>query len=305
MNSIFECSPRDYHQKLKCNRANVLDPDSYLSKSVLWELNTDSLFKWRFHTKQRETTAAMRWGSLVDCLTTTPELFDSEYIVLPDDAPDRPTEAMKQAAKPSASSIHRQSWWADFDAKASGKSIISIATHGESQAAVKMLTQTCRASADIFARSKSQVIVAGNVLGAKVKGLIDLTPEGEDFLADLKTVSTFSLEGFAKQTANFGYHMQAGIYLNLWNAMFPNDQRTRWKFIWQDSAAPYEACVTELAPQDIEAGWLYASTLIQRLLDATASDSWPMAFEQETITTRPTWAAMQEEAKFTPTTEQP
>jgi hypothetical protein len=99
--------------------------------------------------------------------------------------------------------------------------------------------------------------------------------------------------------------MQSGVYLALWNAQFPNDQRTRWKFIWQDSSAPYEACVTELAPQDIEAGWLYASTLIQRLLDATAADSWPMAFEQETITTRPTWAAMNEEAKQTPTTEQP
>lgn len=287
--NIFEISPRNYHQKLRCNRANVLTPDSYLSKSVLWELNTDSLYKWRFHTKQRETTAAMRWGSLIDCLTTTPELEGSDIALSPFDS-FRTKEA--------------QSWKAAQEAEK--KVIVTAGELEEARAAVKMLTQTCKASADIFAKSKSQVIVAGRVLGAQVKGLVDLAPEGEDFLADLKTVSSFSLEGFAKQTASFGYHVQAGIYLNLWNAMFPHDQRTRWKFIWQDSSAPYEACVTELSPRDIEDGWAYASVLIQRILDATAADHWPMAFEQETITTRPTWAAMQEEAKIsTPTTEQP
>jgi hypothetical protein len=278
--NIFEISPRDYHTKLRCNRANVLAEDSYLSKSVLWELDSSSLYKWRFHQPERKITPAMQWGSLIDCLTTTPELADTDLAISPFDS-FRTKEAKE--------------WKAEQEA--AHKIIVGTDMLNDAKAAVKMLTETCKASADIFAKSKSQVIVAGRVLEAKVKGLVDLVPQGEDFLADLKTVSAFSLEGFAKQTANFGYHMQAGIYLNLWNAMFPNDQRTRWKFIWQDSAAPYEACVTELAPQDIEAGWAYASTLIQRILDATAANKWPMAYESETITTRPTWAAMQEEAK--------
>lgn len=278
--NIFEISPRDYHTKLRCNRANVLAEDSYLSKSVLWELDSSSLYKWRFHQPERKITPAMQWGSLIDCLTTTPELAETDLAISPFDS-FRTKEAKE--------------WKAEQEA--AHKIIVDADALNDAKAAVKMLTETCKASADIFTKSKSQVIVAGRVLGAKVKGLVDLAPQGEDFLADLKTVSAFSLEGFAKQTANFGYHMQAGIYLNLWNAMFPNDQRTRWKFIWQDSAAPYEACVTELAPQDIEAGWAYASTLIQRILDATAANKWPIAFENETITTRPTWAAMQEEAK--------
>lgn len=278
--NIFEISPRDYHTKLRCNRANVLAEDSYLSKSVLWELDSSSLYKWRFHQPERKITPAMQWGSLIDCLTTTPELAETDLALSPFDS-FRTKEAKE--------------WKAEQEA--AHKIIVDADMLNDAKAAVKMLTETCKASADIFAKSKSQVIVAGRVLEAKVKGLVDLAPQGEDFLADLKTVSAFSLEGFAKQTANFGYHMQAGIYLNLWNAMFPNDQRTRWKFIWQDSAAPYEACVTELAPQDIEAGWAYASTLIQRILDATAANKWPIAFENETITTRPTWAAMQEEAK--------
>lgn len=281
--NIFEIQPREYHSRLKCNRANILADDSYLSKSVLWELDKDSLYKWRYYTRPRSITPAMQWGSLIDCLTTTPELAKTDVVECPFD---------------SYRTADSKAWKAAREAE--NKIIVSADDMAEARAAVKMLTETCKASADIFAKSKSQVIVAGRVLDAKVKGLVDLAPEGEDFLADLKTVSAFSLEGFAKQTANFGYHMQAGIYLNLWNAMFPNDQRTRWKFIWQDSSAPYESCVTELAPQDIEAGWAYASVLIQRILDATAANKWPMAFEGETITTRPTWAAMQEESKLHP-----
>lgn len=281
MNSIFECSPPDYHQKLKCNRENVLDPDSYLSKSVLWELDSSSLYKWRYYTKPRETTAAMRWGSLIDCLTTTPELEGSDIALSPYD-----NFRTKDA----------QAWKSMQEAEK--KIIVTAEDMEEARAAVKMLTETCKASADIFAKSKSQVIVAGNVLGVKVKGLIDLAPEGENFLADLKTTSSFSLEGFAKQTATFGYWCQAGLYRELWNAMHPNDVRERFKIVWQDSAPPYEACVMEMSPADIDAGWAYMSVLIQRVLDATAANHWPMAFEDEKIISRPTWAAMQAEEKM-------
>lgn len=229
-----------------------------------------------------EPTAAMQWGSLVDCLATTPELLSESIAISPYDS-YRTKEA--------------RDW---RDAQLAAKLILATKEDVElAKQAAKMLTETCKASADIFAKSKSQVIIAGRVLDVKCKGLVDLAPEGEDFLADLKTINDFSAEGFAKAVSNFGYHVQAGMYLNLWNAMFPNDQRTRFKFVWQESEAPFETCVTELSPPDIEAGWLYTSTLIKRLIEATASDKWPMAFEGQNITTtRPTWASIQEEAKL-------
>lgn len=285
--NLLEISPRDYHSKLTCNRANIHAADSFLSKSVLWELDSKSLWKWRYHPRKMEPTAAMQWGSLVDCLATTPELLAKSVAVSPYDS-YRTKEA--------------RDW---RDAQLAAKLILATKDDIElAKQAAKMLTETCKASADIFAKSKSQVIIAGRVLDVKVKGLVDLAPEGEDFLADLKTTSDFSAGGFAKAVSNFGYHVQAGMYLNLWNAMFPDDQRTRFKFVWQESEAPFETCVTELSPPDIEAGWLYASTLIQRLIDATAANKWPMAFEGQNITTtRPTWASIQEEAKLNPSAQ--
>lgn len=281
--NLLEVTPKEYHSRLTCNRANIHAADSFLSKSVIYELDSRSLWKWRFHPRKMEPTAAMQWGSLVDCLATTPELLAESVAVSPYDS-YRTKEARE---------------WRDaqFAAK------LILATKDDidlAKQAAKMLTETCKASADIFAKSKSQVIIAGRVLDVKVKGLVDLAPEGEDFLADLKTVSDFSTEGFAKATANFAYGMQAGIYLALWNAQFPNDQRESFRIIWQESEPPFEVCVTELAKQDIEAGWLYASVLIQRLIDATTNNHWPMLQEGKMpIITRPTWAAIQEEARMT------
>ena len=242
--NLFEIAPRDYHQKLKVNRANIFSPTSWLSKSVLWELNESSLYKWRFCPREVKPTPAMVWGSLVDTLATTPDLEGSEIAVSP--YPDFRTKEARE--------------WKESQL-AIGMTIVDAETLAEGRKAARMLTHTCKAVAEIFAKSKTQVIVGGKINGIQVKGLVDLAPEGEDFLADLKTTSNFTIEGFGRDLATRGYHTQAGIYIALWNSMFPDDQRTRFKLIWQDSSAPYEACVTEISDADIEAG-CYAGQLL-------------------------------------------
>ena len=284
--NLFEIAPRDYHQKLKVNRANIFSPTSWLSKSVLWELNESSLYKWRFCPREVKPTPAMVWGSLVDTLATTPDLEGSEIAVSP--YPDFRTKEARE--------------WKESQL-AIGMTIVDAETLAEGRKAARMLTHTCKAVAEIFAKSKTQVIVGGKINGIQVKGLVDLAPEGEDFLADLKTTSNFTIEGFGRDLATRGYHTQAGIYIALWNSMFPDDQRTRFKLIWQDSSAPYEACVTEISDADIEAGWYWATTQIERLAQATRDNCWPTAFsDKEVIITRPVWASIQEDMKINPPT---
>lgn len=281
MKNLFEVTPAEYHAKLRCNRANVFAADSWLSKSVLWELNGASLYKWRHHPKQFTPTSAMQWGTLVDCLTTTPELEETELAFCEFD-----NFRTKDAQE-----------WRD-NALAAGKIIVTTCQLAEGRKAAEMLLHTCRRSAEIFERSKSQVIVGGKIMGANVKGLIDLAPEGDEFLADLKTTSNFSLDGFSKTISDFGYHVQAGLYLWLWNAMFPHDQRMRFKLIWQDSEAPYEVAVTELHADEIAHGQAYAIHLLRRITDAASANHWPTDYDDaEPVLLRPTWAAMREEEK--------
>ena len=44
-------------------------------------------------------TDPMRQGSLVDCLETCPDKFDDKYIILPSNAPTKPTKAQLKAEK--------------------------------------------------------------------------------------------------------------------------------------------------------------------------------------------------------------
>ena len=277
---IHEVSSADYHSLLKCNRADIFAAESYLSKSVLWQLSSSSLFKWRFHPREFSPTSAMQWGSLVDCLTTTPELVDDEIRISPFSS-YRTNEAKE---------------WRD-EQLAVGKTIITQSQFDEGEKASDMLLKTHTQSAEIFESSLKQIIIGAKISGVQFKGLVDLAPEGKDYLVDLKTTGgDFTLEGFSKAVANFGYHVQAGLYLALWNHTYPDDQRQRFKIVWQHSHPPYEVCVTELHADDISQGFKTALRLLCKLTHATREDHWPMLAQNEnTIINRPVWAAMQDE----------
>lgn len=274
----LKVSPQDYHRKLTCDRSNIFGEHSWLSKSVLWELDSCSLFRWRHHPRSYEPTESMQWGSLVDCLTTTPELVRETVAVSPYDS-----YRSKEARDWKAASL------------AAGKVVVSSAQFREAERAAEMLVTTCRESAEIFGNSDTQTVIGGKLRGVQFKGLLDLVPRTGAFLCDLKTTNDFSVDGFGKKVAQFGYHVQMGLYLGLWNAMFTDDQRHEARLIWQDSTAPYEVAVTELAPHEIEAGQEYADRLLQRLTWAALNDEWPMLCEGErTVISRPAWAAIRE-----------
>lgn len=59
-------------------------------------------------------------GTACHAKILTPAIFRVGYMRLPEDAPEKPTEAMLAAAKPGPSSIARQKWWSDFNAAAVG-----------------------------------------------------------------------------------------------------------------------------------------------------------------------------------------
>lgn len=282
----MEVSPQDYFEKLKLDRSNVLG--TWLSKSSIWELDSCSLYKWRY-APQKETTKAMNHGSLIDILSTTPELEGDAIAVLPF------VDLRSKKAK---------EWKAE--AEEDGKLVVSEAEIERARGAVKVLTETHQDSAALFEKSKTQVVLMGQRKGGFVRGLVDLAPEGERYLADLKTTAQFTLEGFGKTIATFGYHCQAGLYLALWNAMFPADQRDGFRFVWQDSKHPYEVCVTELGAFDIAAGLDYIDFLTKRLVNAARKDCWPM-LEQGKIPMvgRPTWASISEDEKMAEIVEAP
>lgn len=294
---MLEVDPNDYHTKLTCNRENIFADDSWLSKSAISEFASGSPYVWRYHPKQYETKA-MAHGTLIDTLVTTPELFKEQYIVN-----KYPCEELNDKGKMqwfSTATNRAKDWVAEQT-----KTVITQTQKDQAEQAAEMLLKKHPISASIFANSKKQVILkmtkgelqAAGVDWIKVnlKCLPDIVPDG-DFLADLKTTGDLSKRGIENTIAKFAYHAQAGMYLTLWNMINPDDQRDRFKFIFQSSKPPFEVAVVELSLMEINAGKDYIRRHLSHLQHCAERNDWPMIFGGEEITvSRPTWAMMEDE----------
>lgn len=279
--SILEVSPRDYHKRLTLDRANIFSPDSWLSKSRLWELKTSSLYRWRYHARDFTPSPAMQWGTLIDAYITTPDEVDEILVFNP--YPDFRTKAAQELRD---SSI------------AQGKIVIS----GEDQLRVLQAVAVLHAdpvAGPVIRDSAKQVVLLNRIRGVNFKGLVDLVPTKSKCLYDLKTTGKLSVRGIESAITDFGYNVQAAVYLKLWNACNPDDQRDRFRFIWQSSEHPYEVAVTELPTADIEAGEEWAAFQIDRLKNATEANEWPGIFGGKVaMIGRPAYAMHQDEAEM-------
>jgi len=297
---MLEVDPNDYHSKLTCNRENIFADDSWLSKSAISEFASGSPYVWRYHPKQYETKA-MAHGTLIDTLVTTPELFDEQYIINKYPLEREVKVKGEMVMKTFGPTCTEAKVWA----KEQAKTIISQTQKDQAEQAAEMLLKKHPISASIFANSKKQVILkmtkgelqAAGVDWIKVnlKCLPDIVPDG-DFLADLKTTADLSKRGIENTIAKFAYHAQAGMYLTLWNMLNPDDQRNRFKFIFQSSKPPFEVAVVELSLMEINAGKDYIRRHLSHLQHCAERNHWPMIFGGEEITvSRPTWAMMEDE----------
>lgn len=216
----------------------------------------------------RKASKAMEWGNLVDMLWLTPELFNTTYIVLPADAPAKPTAAMLSAAKPGQASLDRQAWWTAWERKSAGLIPVKAATMAEAESAVSMLRQHKLASY-IRDSSEAQVALTGsNPLGypGQAKCLIDLLPTSGRFhgsVVDLKSTFDTTDRALATTIWRFEYHLKEAWYGLLLEAagLGPINQHIH---IWQRSKFPYDVHVREMCPVDIEVG----TTLIHKRLRA-------------------------------------
>lgn len=293
MNSL-EILPSQYHTELKLDRSDIFSPESWLSKSAVFELYQSSLYKWRYFPRQFKPTQNMAWGSLVDTIITAPEDLQTEFSISPFSS-YRTKEARE--------------WKAEQEAN--HKTIITTDLLDEAHKAVEVLTVRHKYAAEMIAKSKKQVMLLNKITHpahdkpVQIKSLVDLAPEGEPFLIDLKTTADFSASGFAKTIAKFGYNVQAGLYLSLWNSLHPHDQRDRFQIIWQESSAPYEVAVTEIPQSDIAEGMDMFMHLLGKLVIASKRNRWPMKFEKPVILGRAMFGHSVDEEEFDGFTEAP
>ena len=123
---VFSGLPREAYDQLPGSNASLLKVTIGQTEAHAWGEFIDP------NREQEEDAGQFLVGNLFHCRLLEPELFDQRYLVLPPDAPKRPTAKQLEGPAPGRNgqvstttkayaewleAQRREEWWKDFDAK--------------------------------------------------------------------------------------------------------------------------------------------------------------------------------------------
>lgn len=108
----------------------------------------------------------------------------------------------------------------------------------------------------------------------RVKGRLDILTEG-NVITDLKSTRDARVEPFSGSVERFGYDVQAGFYIDLWNILNPNDRKEVYLLIAVESLPPFAVQVHRLSSEYIAAGRLKYRRLLEVYAKCLTTNTWP------------------------------
>ena len=266
--------PEDYHTQTKKRG----EADYVMSRSDLVEFHHNPR-RWRKGFDD-ETTDAMEWGTLVDCLTLTPAQFTDRYAIAPQVYPCEPTKKDPRTTKPWNRNADYCKEWEESQA---GKAVIKFELYQRAVTAKDVLLD----SSDVwpvFADAARSVHVTADYHDAEtgliipVKILIDCVPDaGNDHgrtIADLKTCESGDPHAWQNAVFHKNYHVQAALYLDVYVAATGED-RVDFTHVWQESYAPYECGGAVVSSEFMELGRLKYRQALAKYADCLKGGQWP------------------------------
>ena len=235
-----------------------------ISKSLICDFIADPS-AWK-NSLPKVQTGAMKGGSLLDCLLTTPHEFDARYAVSIYD---------EFRTKESKS-------WRD-EMEASGKSVIKIDQLDAANAQLKAIVNKPEALALISGAQFQVAFRHDTAFPFASKGLIDILPDDNETIVDLKTCVPSALESkrsLARHVFDFGYHIQAGAYCD-GLAIASGIERTQFKFIFVTSKPPFRVAVVSLPFPAISYGADLYRAGAKRFAECMERNYWPSIWDGE------------------------
>lgn len=230
------------------------NPSYVMSRSALMEF-AQCPHKW-IQTPDRDSTKALDWGSLVDCLLFTPSEFDEQFVLSPATYTNGKGKEMPWTLK----SDTCQEW--KDEKEQAGLIVITQTKLREAGKAVEVLKADKKVSA-LLGQSRFQVMIAGNYkdhetgLVIPCKTLQDIQPDSQSIhgsaLADLKTGYDATAQKWSRKVNDFDYDAQAAMELDMFNAE-SGQERDQFLHIVQESDAPYEIGRRTLSHEFLEIG---------------------------------------------------
>jgi hypothetical protein len=264
-----------------------------LTKSGLMMLRKSPAHFWHWMTSPAEaSTKAMHIGTATHLAVFEPQKWDDEIVVVPPEAPKKPTKAQMEAKKPSEDAVTAIAWWKEFYAKHEGKIILSQEENQEVNAMAAMVRGNKEVEPYLIhpsAKVEVSIVSTEKVKGLDIvcKGRCDLITMDNTVIVDLKTTEDASAEGFSKSFMSYGYWMQAAHYIAICRASgIPIE---KFIFIAVEKNPPYCTALYELDAASLEKAFAIRQRLLENLSDCIARNEFPAYTKGTQSLTLPPW----------------
>lgn len=240
-----------------------------------------------------DPTPAMLTGTLAHCAILEPAEFDKRYVVVPADAPRKPTEAQRNAKKPSDDTLAAIAWWDSFAAANGDKLVIDAEQRAKAFAqseALRRLPDLAEAFGKGFAEASAYWIdeATGLLCKCRPDWVYDCGDAGV-VLVDVKTTTDASPREFQRSVAKWRYHVQAAWYSDGFEKA---TGRTVLAFVFAavDNEWPHMPSAMMLDYVSITEGRNLYRRDLDRLAGCMAANEWPGYSQAIETISIPTWA---------------
>jgi hypothetical protein len=196
-----------------------LSMEEYHAIDALSATGLRHLMRSPWHYKNRVEvvpTRPMLNGTLAHCAILEPEAMADRYVVVPEDAPRRPTDAQWAAKKSSESSQAAKQWWAAWIEETAGRIIVEAKDYAITQAQLAAVARDPEISRILSAGyGEASVFWIDEETGVYCKARPDWVhplDDGSVEMMDLKSTVDESPNGFGRAVARMGYQRQAAHY---------------------------------------------------------------------------------------------
>ncbi len=155
-----------------------------------------------------ESTLSQNSGTAFHMGVLEPDRFETEVVAIPEDAPKRPSVSQLRAATNSPASAAAIDWWADFNARAAGKVVLTpieaVRVDGMVRAARRH-----KLYPELFTRGQAEIVYQWRDarLGIACKARFDYLTH-DAWASDLKSTTDASPDGFRRACERYLYHLQ-------------------------------------------------------------------------------------------------
>jgi hypothetical protein len=220
---------------------------------------------------EKKRTDALSYGNLLDAYVLDKERFNSQFVICPeiyvnDKGEDKPWNWNTKRC---------QEWRANREKY--NKTIIKASEAEECQQASIALYNDPIITSFIESSDKQVMIVAEwkdeSGIIVPLKCLIDLVPKKGQYLGDLKTCRTASNSQWPREVFNYGYHVQAAFYGNMYY-IATGEARDGFVHILQENYPPYETGRKLISEEFIEIGKSRYENALKRYCHCLNTGKW-------------------------------